>query len=144
MRPDPQRYRQLLLHRDPAGRFSLVAFVWGPGQHTPVHDHKVWGLVAVHKGVELSQRYRVSADAPPEPVGHAQRLERGEIELLWPPAGDVHRVENGLADRASVSIHLYGADIGTVRRNSFPTEGGARPFVSGYANGPDTPPFVLA
>ncbi|HEX7987503.1 MAG TPA: cysteine dioxygenase, partial [Duganella sp.] len=39
--PDPQYYRQYLLYRDPAARFSVVSFVWGPGQSTPIHNHTV-------------------------------------------------------------------------------------------------------
>ena len=30
-RPDPQYYRQYLLHADPDERFCVVSFVWGPG-----------------------------------------------------------------------------------------------------------------
>ena len=37
-RPDPQFYRQYLLHCDPLERFCVVSFVWGPGQTTPVHE----------------------------------------------------------------------------------------------------------
>ncbi len=37
-------YRQYLLHCDPAGRFSVVSFVWGPGQRKLIHDHLVWRL----------------------------------------------------------------------------------------------------
>jgi len=43
--PDPTRYQQFLLHADSTERFSVVSFVWGPGQATPVHDHTVWGLI---------------------------------------------------------------------------------------------------
>ena len=39
--PDKQYYRQYLLHCDPLERFSVVSFVWGPGQFTPIHDHTV-------------------------------------------------------------------------------------------------------
>ncbi len=39
--PDPLRYRQYLLHADSLRRFSVVSFVWGLGQETPVHDHTV-------------------------------------------------------------------------------------------------------
>jgi predicted metal-dependent enzyme (double-stranded beta helix superfamily) len=46
--PDPERYRQYLLYCDPLERFSVVSFVWGPGQSTPVHDHTVWGVVPRH------------------------------------------------------------------------------------------------
>src|SRR4051794_1934052 len=45
--PDPASYRQYLLYCDPLERFSVVSFVWGPGQQTPVHDHAVWGLVGM-------------------------------------------------------------------------------------------------
>lgn len=48
--PDPARYRQYLLHDDGRERLSVVSFVWGPGQSTPIHDHTVWGLVGVHDG----------------------------------------------------------------------------------------------
>ena len=39
--PHPQYYQQYLLYCDPLQRFSVVSFVWGPGQSTPVHDPKI-------------------------------------------------------------------------------------------------------
>ena len=50
--PHPQFYQQFLLYCDPLERFSVVSFVWGPGQKTPVHDHTVWGLVGMMRGAE--------------------------------------------------------------------------------------------
>jgi predicted metal-dependent enzyme (double-stranded beta helix superfamily) len=48
--------------------------------------------------------------------------------------GDIHTVANALADRPSVSIHVYGANIGAVRRHVFDAEtGAAKDFVSGYS-----------
>jgi predicted metal-dependent enzyme (double-stranded beta helix superfamily) len=41
-----------------------------------------------------------------------------------------------------VSIHVYGTDIGRHPRHVYPPEGGIKPFISGYANGPDTPAFA--
>jgi len=55
--PSPVRYQQYLLHCDPLERFSVVSFVWGPGQSTPIHDHRVWGLVGVLRGAELDERF---------------------------------------------------------------------------------------
>ena len=52
--PSPLRYQQYLLHADALNRFSVVSFVWGPGQSTPIHDHTVWGLIGVLRGAELS------------------------------------------------------------------------------------------
>jgi predicted metal-dependent enzyme (double-stranded beta helix superfamily) len=137
--PAPTRYQQYLLHRDPAGRFSVVSFVWGPGQATPVHDHTVWGLVGLLRGAELSQRYERRGDTLTA-TGEVHRLEPGEVEAVSPTVGDIHRVANAFDDRVSISIHVYGADIGTVRRATYDAEGRPKPFVSGYA---DVPPPLL-
>ena len=54
----------------------------------------------------------------------------GELEL-----GDIHRVRNAFTDKVSISIHMYGANIGEVERHVFdPATGRAKPFVSGYSN----------
>jgi predicted metal-dependent enzyme (double-stranded beta helix superfamily) len=130
-----QSYRQYLLYCDARERFSVVSFVWGPGQSTPVHDHTVWGLVGVLRGAEICGEY-----APHEagkPMRHAgeHRLERGEVDKVSPTIGDIHRVANALPDTPSVSIHVYGANIGAVSRHVFDEASGAvTPFVSGYHN----------
>jgi predicted metal-dependent enzyme (double-stranded beta helix superfamily) len=131
--PDPARYQQYLLHCDSRERFSVVSFVWGAGQATPVHDHTVWGLVGVLRGAELSQRFerRAGAFAATGPV---HRLERGEVEAVSPNVGDVHQVTNAFDDRVSISIHVYGANIGAVERATYDAAGRPKRFVSGYAN----------
>lgn len=133
--PDPERYRQYLLHADPSGRFSVVSFVWGLGQQTPVHDHRVWGLVGVLRGAELSQRY-VRTERGLVQLGEPTLLEPGDVDAVSPRVGDIHRVSNALRDETSVSIHLYGADIGRVERATYAADGSERRFVSGYANVP--------
>jgi predicted metal-dependent enzyme (double-stranded beta helix superfamily) len=136
--PDALRYRQYLLYRDPEARFSVVSFVWGPGQATPVHDHTVWGLVGALRGAELSQRYEIQPGAV-RALGPVHRLTAGEVEAVSPTVGDVHRVTNALTDQVSISIHLYGADIGSVRRSTYDEAGAKKPFVSGYADAPPLP-----
>jgi predicted metal-dependent enzyme (double-stranded beta helix superfamily) len=131
--PNPARYQQYLLHCDSRERFSVVSFVWGPGQATPVHDHTVWGLVGVLRGAELSQAYRRDGEALVAD-GPVHRLERGEVEAVSPTVGDVHRVTNAFDDQASISIHVYGANIGAVRRATYDADGRPKPFVSGYSN----------
>ena len=142
--PDPVRYRQYLLHRDPRGRFSVVSFVWGPGQATPVHDHTVWGVVGVLRGAELSQGFEVGDGL--RPLGDIHRLEPGDVEAVSPKVGDIHQVTNAHGDRTSISIHLYGADIGAVHRSTYNAQGEPKPFVSGYADAPplDLKPFGIA
>ena len=129
----PTRYQQYLLHCDSRQRFSVVSFVWGPGQATPVHDHTVWGLVGVLRGAELSQRF-ARRDAAFAAVGPVHRLERGEVEAVSPTVGDVHQVTNAFDDRVSISIHVYGGNIGAVRRSTYDDAGRPKRFVSGYAN----------
>ncbi|MBM3537968.1 MAG: cysteine dioxygenase [Alphaproteobacteria bacterium] len=131
--PHPEYYRQYLLHRDAAERFSVVSFVWGPGQKTPVHDHTVWGLVGVMRGAELCQRFDRDA-AGALVAGETQRLQPGDVDAVSPRIGDIHTVANAFGDRVSVSIHVYGADIGAVRRHVFKPDGTIVEFVSGYAN----------
>lgn len=134
-RPNPDRYQQNLLHCDPLERFSVVSFVWGPGQATPIHDHTVWGLIGVMRGAELSQAYSRDKDGRLRPAGDRGTLGPGEIERVSPDAIDIHEVANALADRASISIHVYGGNIGRIQRHVYDRETGeAQPFVSAYSN----------
>ncbi|KEQ51953.1 cysteine dioxygenase [Sphingobium chlorophenolicum] len=133
-RPHPDRYQQYLLHCDSRERFSIVSFVWGPGQATPIHDHTVWGLVGVLRGAERVERFRQSPDGRLIPHGE-QLLHAGEVDAVSPRIGDIHRVTNGLADRPSISIHVYGANIGAVERATYAPDGTPKTFISGYANG---------
>lgn len=132
--PHPQFYQQYLLHCDPLERFSVVSFVWGPGQRTPIHDHTVWGLVGMLRGRERCQPYKREA-ARWVPDGPERVLEPRMIEAVSPTIGDVHVVANGLPDKASISIHVYGGNIGAVHRHVFdPATGAAKNFVSGYSS----------
>lgn len=132
--PHPQYYQQFLLHADPAGRFSVVSFVWGPGQKTPIHDHGTWGVIGMLRGAEIGQHYRQHAHAC-LPDGPEERLAPGDTAVVSPTVGDLHVVRNAFDDRVSISIHAYGADIGKQQRHVYDAATGtAKPFVSGYAN----------
>lgn len=130
---DPVQYRQYLLHCDTAERFSLVSFVWGPGQQTPIHDHQVWGLIGMLRGSEIFQSYGRAPDGSLVRAGSPVRLEPGQIEAVAPEINDIHKVSNAYSDRNSISVHLYGSNIGTVRRHAFQTDGSRVEFVSGYS-----------
>jgi predicted metal-dependent enzyme (double-stranded beta helix superfamily) len=132
--PHPEYYQQHLLHCDSAERFSVVSFVWGPGQRTPIHDHTVWGLIGMLRGAEDSQAFVLDATGRPVPQGGAERLLPGQVEAVSPAVGDIHRVNNAHDDRVSVSIHVYGANIGAVRRSVYAEDGTRKPFISGYSN----------
>ena len=128
-RPSREGYRQYLLHCDPLERFSVVSFVWMPGQRTPVHDHTVWGLVGVMRGEETCEEYSKQLE-----VTGRHPVRRGQVDRVSPHIGDIHVVAND-GSEVAVSIHVYGANIGAVRRHTYdPATGEPRDFVSGYAN----------
>ncbi|MBN9604920.1 MAG: cysteine dioxygenase [Afipia felis] len=131
--PNERSYRQYLLHCDPLERFSLVSFVWGPGQQTPIHDHTVWGIIGVLRGSEVSQRYEWGEGQLHE-TGGLEVLESGAIDMVSPAIGDIHKVSNGLKSKPSVSLHLYGGNIGAINRHSFDASGATNTFRSGYSS----------
>jgi predicted metal-dependent enzyme (double-stranded beta helix superfamily) len=129
-RAHPDHYQNYLLHCDPLERFSVVSFVWGPGQTTPVHDHTVWGMVGVMRGADLCEEF--DPDLKP---GGTHRLSAGAVDLVSPLVGDIHRVSNALSDAVSLSIHVYGANIGKVARHAWDlSTGERRQFVSAYSD----------
>ncbi len=128
-------YQQYLLHCDSRERFSVVSFVWGPGQKSPIHNHTVWGIVGILRGAELEQRYSRTSEGRYVERGAPARLERGEVTAVSPAIGDFHRGSNALDDRPSTSIHVYGANIGAVRRSMYELDGTSKAFISGYSNG---------
>lgn len=133
--PHPQYYQQYLLHADPSDRFSVVSFVWGPGQKTPIHNHTVWGLIGMLRGGEHAESFRLGPEGTPMQACGATQLYPGVVESVSPIVGDIHRVSNLFEDRVSVSIHVYGGNIGRVCRYVFdPANSGCKPFVSGYSN----------
>jgi 3-mercaptopropionate dioxygenase len=113
--PEHQRsgrdsYRQHLLHVSRSGRLSIVALVWEPGQQTPIHDHVSWCVVGIYRGAERETHYRLTERDELVAVGTVE-ARAGHVEVLVPPASNIHRVE-AIGDSKTISIHVYGADIG--------------------------------
>lgn len=130
---DSKIYQQHLLHCDADERFSVVSFVWGPGQGTPIHNHTVWGAIGMLRGAECSQAYAMTAEGLRK-VGPEITLHPGQVGLVSPTLGDIHQVRNASADTPAISIHAYGGNIGKITRSVYDQEGRTRPFVSGYAS----------
>ena len=127
--PSPQSYRQYLLYCDPLERFSVVSFVWLPGHRTPIHDHTVWGLVGVMRGEELCEEYSSSLER-----ANSHISKPGDVDRVSPRTGDIHVVSNP-GTQTTLSIHVYGGNIGAVRRHTFdPATGKPKEFISGYHN----------
>jgi len=127
--PSPDSYRQYLLYCDPLERFSVVSFVWMPGHRTPIHDHTVWGLVGVMRGEEVCEEFSSSLEKK-----NIHGVKPGEVDRVSPRIGDIH-VGSNEGTNTAVSIHVYGANIGAVRRHTFDAATGRpKEFISGYHN----------
>jgi len=133
-RPSPDGYRQYLLHCDSRERFSVVSFVWGPGQGTPIHDHRVWGLVGVLRGSERVETFRRRHDGELKSSGAPEYLREGDVDAFSLRTGDIHRVSNAREHEPSISVHVYGGNIGAVERATYDAQGRPKRFISGYAN----------
>jgi len=133
-KPHPQHYQQYLLYADPLDRFSVVSFVWGPGQKTPLHNHTVWGMIGQLRGQERSTNYYRQSNASYQADG-SFICDPGQVATVSPNTHDIHIVENALSDQTSISIHVYGGNIGRIERAVFdPLTGSEKLFISGYAN----------
>ena len=133
-KPHPQYYQQYLLYADPFDRFSILSFVWGPGQKTPVHNHTVWGMIGQLRGQEKGTPYYKQADGSYQP-GTPTICTPGHVDTVSPNTHDIHEVANNQQDQISISIHVYGGNMVNVERTVFdPVTGNEKVFVSGYAN----------
>ena len=133
-KPHSQYYQQYLLYADPFDRFSVVSFVWGPGQKTPIHNHTVWGMVGQLRGEEKGTHYHQQSDGSYK-AGSSSICSPGHVDTVSPNTHDIHEVANNHQDQTSISIHVYGGNIGKVQRAVFdPITGTEKIFISGYAN----------
>jgi len=131
------RFANNLLYR-PADRiFSVMAGNWSPGQTTPIHDHLTWAVVGVCEGEERESIYRRTDDGSNPTKARLQLVgerinKKGHVTLLG--RAGIHRIDN-VSIAPSLSIHMYGLDIGTAERHSYdPVTGEISKFVSGYCN----------
>ena len=103
----PDRYTRHLLHADPAGRYSVMALVWQPGQRSPVHGHHTWCAYLVRQGELREERFAWRAER--ECAVRTGAVTKQAGETLSAPAGlaAIHSLGNDSGDVA-VSIHVYG------------------------------------
>jgi len=137
-------YGQYCLYRRGTA-LSVIAFCWGPDKGTPIHDHLAWGVLGFIDGLEKETRYKRIDDGSNET--HAQLKEvgvyytkTGETSHLTTPQRDVRGVHNP-GDTPSVSVHVYGCDMGTQRRRRYDLETGE---ITWYSTAHDSDEIVVA
>ncbi|OJF18413.1 MAG: hypothetical protein A6D91_06460 [Bacillaceae bacterium G1] len=138
-RSRPDKYRQYLLYKPEDEAFSVIGFVWGPGQTSPVHDHLTWGLVGMYEGAIAEKRFRRLDDRTDPARAVLQEIETvyaraGDISFVYPDQADIHQVYNPY-EEVAISIHVYGTDIGKRERHVYDLQTGAiRPVVTKHEN----------
>jgi predicted metal-dependent enzyme (double-stranded beta helix superfamily) len=111
----PTAYARRLLHRDPAGRYSVVVMVWDRGQGTPLHDHAgTWCVECVYRGEIRVTSFSIRGGDPESDVVRFEQESvvtagRGEAGALIPPF-EYHFIENPAVEPA-VTIHVYGGEV---------------------------------
>ncbi|WP_424814036.1 cysteine dioxygenase [Roseococcus sp. YIM B11640] len=98
----PDRYIRHLLGEGEG--YAVVALVWRPGQMSPVHAHRTWCALGVHRGV-LTEHFFTPGEVPEPATAHLRR--RGATSHGPASPELIHRIANCSAEVA-VSIHVYG------------------------------------
>jgi len=106
-RPHAECYARHVLHADPAGRFTVLALVWGAGQFSPSHAHHTWCAYAVRSGVLNETLYGYDdATGLARPSCAAIRTA-GYACFADGGLDQIHRLGNAGGEPA-ISIHVYG------------------------------------
>lgn len=128
MKPAKEQYARRLIHKDPKGRYTLMAMVWDKGQGTALHDHSgMWCVECVYRGKIQVDSYDIKG-RPEDPVVHFKKETTvfagpGEAGALIPPF-EYHTIHNAL-DTPTVTLHVYGGEM-TSCHVFVPADGGYR------------------
>jgi len=113
--PDPEGYTRRLVHRDPGGRYTVLALAWAAGQGTPLHDHGgIWCVEGVYAGRIRVTTYSCQGGDPEHDLVRFRKESVtyagvGEAGALIPPF-EYHLLENAGAGPAA-TLHVYGGEL---------------------------------
>jgi predicted metal-dependent enzyme (double-stranded beta helix superfamily) len=105
----PDCYARHVIYADPAGRFTILAIVWGAGQFSPPHAHDTWCAYGVYENTLHETVFRWDAAVS---AAHPLRTEpRDPGYSCYAGAGldQIHRLGNPGA-KPAISIHVYGVE----------------------------------
>lgn len=110
-------YASYLLFVNEQATFSIVLDVFMPGQAAVIHNHKCWCAFTCLDGLERERLYDVAPDLSSPPNQTEERIcPVGQVRVLGSDRFLFHQVECA-SDVPTVSLHLYGADIGRLKRD---------------------------
>jgi predicted metal-dependent enzyme (double-stranded beta helix superfamily) len=91
-----------LLYVDGDGDFVITVITWLPGQHSPMHGHRVWCAFGVAEGELTEERFDAGGTLAGTVLIGAGKPAPPDLDC-----SAVHRVANR-GTRTVVSLHLYG------------------------------------
>lgn len=114
LQPVEGRYARRLVHKDPNGRYSVLAMVWDKGQGTSLHDHAGhWCVECVYRGRIKVVSYSLQTDEEADLLQFERETEiyagPGEAGALIPPF-EYHTICNA-EDTPAVTIHVYAGEL---------------------------------
>lgn len=117
---------ELVLYLDSGRAFSLRLYIFGPGEHTCVHDHTSWGIFGPAFGTLEVLRYEREAKGAEPWQAHASLSARlilrpGETESTLPLDQGIHRTGNP-ADGFTLMLSVYGPPLRRPYIQSFDLE----------------------
>jgi predicted metal-dependent enzyme (double-stranded beta helix superfamily) len=120
---------ELVLFRDPGRLFSLRLYIFGPGEHTSVHDHTSWGVSGSAFGqLEVVRYHREDDGSDPEQAQLAlterRVLRPGEIETTLPLHQGIHRTGNP-TEGTTLMVSVYGTPLRRLYIQRFNLENGS-------------------
>ena len=107
--PQDGCYARHPLYSDPAGRFTIVAIVWGAGQFSPIHAHHTWCAYAVHENALEETLYDWDGESAAAQPARTEVRAPGYGCYAHAGLDQIHRLGNSGAEPA-MSIHVYGVE----------------------------------
>lgn len=109
-------YASYLLYLSQDSDLSIVLDIFGPGQAAVAHNHRCWCVFGCLTGCEREQIFDVPENLGSPPSSKSIHFRQpGDVTIAGSGEFDFHQVECA-SDTVSMSLHIYGADIGEIER----------------------------
>jgi len=140
----PAEGRQFLIYRDGLERFAIVSTILWGGVALSIAKPALWELTGVLAGANSRQ----SLDSVPEEGVQANAtrgaalLQAGALAAYGSRSGDHVQLSNSLPDQVSLTLHVYGGEIGKLTCRPFAPDGRLLEPLA-YANAEAAPPYDI-
>lgn len=105
-----RQLRRHLIANDEDQRYSALLIAWPPGHRTPLHGHNgLWGIELVIDGALAIEEFEKGSKEHEDILAHKRTLILGIGDAAaFSGQNYVHSCRNLSAQRAALSLHIYG------------------------------------